>query len=350
MSIEKDAYKKPLVDDDTEIFIAGNSYTYPLDTYEEDPAPDSSIHYNLRTLSYSGLLTLHSCPRRFELTRLMTKKLDPEYDEDAAGHLDFGTVVGNGVQELIVTRNLDKAIFRAFLDWNDNLESERGEKSKKTFWHAAQAISKFTNMLNGPLANYEIATFQGKPAIELGFSIDCGDGFRQRGKLDALLIHKITREFLPLECKTTGWKYLNEAMYSNSAQGTGYGVVIDRVAHEMQVEYNSYDIFYPVYMTSKAEWVPFRFTKNKTQRALWLQTTLLDINSIQQYVDVNCFPMRGESCFSFGRECRFYGICHLDNASLIGDLETVAIKYDKVGEFPLKFSIMELVEAQLEKE
>ena len=258
-----------------------------------DKNPDSSIHYNLRTLSYSGLLTLHSCPRKFELNRLLPNSFDPEKDEDAAGHLDFGTVVGNGIQELLISKSLDKAMFRAFLDWNDNLESERGAKSNKTFWHALQAIGKFTEISNGPLSQYELAYFQGKPAVELGFAVDCGDGFTYRGKLDALLIHKTTREYLPLECKTTGWKYLDEAMYGNSSQGTGYGIVIDRVAHESELTFSGYDIFYPVYMTSKAEWVPFRFHKNNTSRALWLQSTLLDVEHIRQYADLGYFPTRG---------------------------------------------------------
>jgi hypothetical protein len=315
-----------------------------------DREPGSSIHYNIRTLSYSGLLTLHNCPRKFELNRLIPRDFDPDSDEDSAGHLDFGTVVGNGIQELLISKSLDRAHFKAFLDWKDNLESERGEKSQKTFWHALQAISKFMEILNGPLSQYELAYYEGKPAVELGFAIDCGGGFTYRGKLDALLIHKTKREFMPLECKTTGWAYLHEAMYGNSSQGIGYGVVIDRVAHEMKVEYSGYDIFYPVYMTKKAEWVPFRFPKSNTSRALWLQSTLLDVSHIQQYEDLGYFPQRGESCFSFGRECRHYGVCSLSNDSLIGEKESIAVRLDKKGDYPIEFTIQELIEAQVEKD
>ena len=321
-----------------------------LSKYVADRAPDSSIHYNLRTISYSGLLSLHSCPRRFELTRLLPKVGNQDVDEDAAGHLDFGTVVGNGVQELLVSGSIERAHFRAFLDWKDNLESERGEKSAKTFWHALQAISKFTELLYGPLSQYEMVYFQGKPAIELGFSIDCGNGFRYRGKLDALLIHKTKREFLPIECKTTGSFVVDESMYGNSSQAIGYGVVIDAVAAEMEVEYNSYDVAYPVYKTRKMEWDFFRFHKSNTTRALWLQSTLLDIHSIQQFADLDYFPTRGESCFSYGRQCRYYGSCGLSNRYLIGEKEDIPVRLDKKGEYPLEFSIEQLVRAQVEKE
>lgn len=340
--------KTPILDDDS-VLGPRISDTSDPDKYKKDRCPNSSLHYNLRTLSYSSLLTLHSCPRKFELNRLLPRMVDVEHDEDEHGHLDFGKVVGNGVQELLVTHSLDKAYFRAFLDWNDNLESERGERSKKTFWHALQAISRFTEILNGPLSMYELAYYQGKPAVELGFSVDCGNGFTYRGSLDALLIHKIKREFLPLECKTTGFWDVQPSMYSNSSQGVGYGIVIDRVAHEMKVEYNSYDIFYPVYLTRKSEWVPFRFPKGDTSRALWLQSLILDISHIEQYGDLDYFPTRGESCYSFGRECPHYGVCHMSNEVLIGPKETIPIRLDKIEEYPIEFSMEQLIEAQVEK-
>jgi hypothetical protein len=314
-----------------------------------DRYPESPIHYNLRTLSYSGLLTLHSCPRKFELNRYLPAPNDPEYDEDAAGHLDFGTVVGNGVQELLITNDINKAMFRAFLDWKDNLDSERGATNNKTFWHALQAITKFTEIMNGPLAQYELVQYQGKPAVELGFAVDCGEGFTLRGKLDALLIHKTKRSFLPLECKTTGMSYIDEASYKNSSQGTGYGVIIDRVAHELQEISNSYDIFYPIYMTKKQDWMPFKFNKNLKIRANWLQDILLDIAAIKQYSDLDFFPARGEACFSYGRQCRHFGSCGMSTESLTGGVENIPVKLDKADEYILQFTMQELIDAQYSK-
>lgn len=335
-----------LISDDTELFSSSQSFV-DKDKYWEDLAPESMLHYNLRTLSYSSLLLLHGCARKFELSRLTQRALNPDNDEDAHGHLDFGTIVGNGIQELLVSKNLDKAIFAAFISWKDNLDSERGFKSKKTFWHAIAAIQKFQELANGYLSQYELAWFNGKPAIELGFTIDMGAGFTYRGKLDALLVHKVTKSFLPLECKTTGNFTAEEAMYGNSAQGVGYGIVIDRVAHEMGIHYTDYNIFYPVYLTRKAEWIPFRFNKRNTSRALWLQSLLLDINHIQQYAELEYFPCRGESCFAYGRPCKFYESCQFSNKILIGDIKNIDIRLDKKTDYPLRFSIAELVEAQV---
>lgn len=339
---------EPLLSDDTELVYvheqAPEDYLDPS-KYVQDTDPDSSIHYNLRTLSYSGLLTLHSCPRKFELYRLLPRGI--ETDEE--GHLGFGAVVGNGIQELLVTRSIDKAFFRAFLDWDDELDSPRGEKHQKTFWHALQAIQNFTEVMNGPLASYEVAEFNGKPATELGYRIDLGDGFTIRGKLDALLVHRVTREFLPLECKTTGSYTVHEAMYQNSSQGLGYGVVIDTVAHQMEKETNSYDVVYPVYQTRKSEWTVFRFNKSNNQRALWLQDILLDKQAIQQFSDLEYFPKRGESCMSFNRECPHFGLCTMSNSALIDDPESIPVKLDKVTEYPLEYSIYDLIETQAAK-
>lgn len=94
-----------IVGDDTELFT---ETVLAPGKYVLDRAPNSLVHYNIRTLSYSGLLTFHACPRRFELNRLIPQPGNT--DDDEAGHLDFGTVVGNGIQELLVSKDIDKAI------------------------------------------------------------------------------------------------------------------------------------------------------------------------------------------------------------------------------------------------
>lgn len=338
---------KMLGDEDELDIKKAEDWAFNPHIHEADLLRSSPINYLLRTISYSSLLTLHSCPRKFELNRLVPRVGNE--DEDEAGHLDFGSIVGIGVQELIVTGDMNRAIFQMFLSWKDNLESERGEKSKKTFWHAIVAVQKFTEVSNGPLSSYEVTHFSGRPAIELGFAIDCGEGFRYRGKLDVLMIHKQTREFLPIEIKTTGSYSVDEAAYGNSSQGLGYGVVIDRVAHEMGIEYSSYHVLYPVYLTKAMEWRVFRFKKNNTERALWLQSLLLDIGDVGKYHSLEYFPTRGESCYSYGRQCRWYGTCSLQNEALMGEIEKIPVRYDKIGEYPLKFTIKELVEAQVER-
>ena len=342
MTNTKEEYSIQTVDSSTPLNFSAQELT----PEQEADLALHPVHFNLRTLSYSGLLTLHNCPRKFELQRLMPRT---RVQEDDAGHLSFGTVVGNGIQEYLISGRLDRAIFRAFLDWKEAIDEDKAARSNKTFWHAVRAIEKFVEFKNTYLRAYDLAVFEGKPATELGFDIDFGEGFHYRGKIDALLIHRIKKEFLVLECKTTGLTVVDEAMYKNSSQALGYGLVIDKVAADLELS-NSYEVLYPVYKTRQFEWHEFKFPKSAVQRAAWLQAILIDCGQISQFAEINYFPTHGESCYSFGRQCQFFGMCTLSNQTLFGDsLDSVEIKFDKPTEYPFKFSIQELIAAQLEK-
>ncbi|CAN5950073.1 unnamed protein product [Sphagnum jensenii] len=331
-------FKIPEASLDEPIAGAGAQYS-TLSELEEN-----KVHHNLRHLSHSGLQLLHSCPRKFELVKLSSQV---RLEEDEGGHLSFGTVVGNGIQEYLVSGNRDRALFRVFLDWKESIDEEKALKNAKTFWHAIHAVDQFSSFNADTYSGYSVAYFQGKPAVELGFSIDCGDGFFYRGKLDALLIHKVRQEFLIVECKTTGSATVDEAMYKNSGQALGYGLVVDRIAYDLGLT-NSYAVSYPVYKTKSREWQEFRFPKSPVQRSTWLQSILIEVGQIMQYVELDYFPPHGESCYSYFRQCQFFGVCNLSNDTLIGDLTKVAIRKDKEEDYPFKFSIQELIEAQLE--
>jgi hypothetical protein len=315
----------------------------PLNIREETGVKDSGdypVHFNLRMLSHSAITgLLHACPRKFEINR-MSKRA---YDDDEAGHLAFGTVVGNGVQEYLITGNLNRAIFRAFMDWNDSLDEMKAEKKGKTFWHAVRAIQLFEGFRKTALSEYELVWNDGIPACELGFDLDLGEGFHYRGKLDALLRNQRTKKLLVFECKTTGMNFVNEAMYKNSSQALGYGLIIDTLAGQWEEE-NDYDVLYPVYKTNSFEWEAMRFPKSNVARASWLQSILLDVRNISIYSSLEYFPMFGESCMAFNRQCQYFDTCTLSNETL--GITDPFIKPDKEGEYPFKFDILQLIETQ----
>ena len=305
---------------------------------------DNPIHYNLRTLSYSSLLSLHGCPRRFELTRLMPR--DKIRDDDEHGHLSFGDVVGRGIQEYFISSNRNKAIFTMFINWRDAIDETKAEKSAKTFWHAIHALDKFISFKEMYLSNYEVAYFQGTPAAELGFKIDFGNGFTYRGFIDLLLIHKTKRTFRVLECKTTGSYNVDEAMYKNSGQALGYGLVVDRIAYDLNLS-NEYTVLYPVYLTRSLEWKEFLFPKSDVSRANWLQSILISVGHIQQYSELQFFPMHGQSCFAYNKQCKFFGMCTMSNTTL--GLENAKVEKDDDSKYQFLFTIQELIEAQYKK-
>ena len=67
----------PALPDDalSEIGIAeseGSEGSSGLSSGWQEPSYEGAIDYRIRQLSYSSLLTLHSCPRKFQLYKLRT--------------------------------------------------------------------------------------------------------------------------------------------------------------------------------------------------------------------------------------------------------------------------------------
>jgi hypothetical protein len=178
---------------------------------------DMEMDIRIRKLSYSSLLTLHSCPRKFQLYRLNSKAND---NEDAAQSVTFafGHVVGLGIQEYMTHHSIDQTYWKCFLEWDVDLLAEN-TKQQKSFWFAMVAVERFISMCNaGYMRDWALCTYNGKPATELSFKIQFEDDIIYVGFVDAVLQHNITGEVMVLECKTTSANAIASAAYKNSAQ------------------------------------------------------------------------------------------------------------------------------------
>lgn len=305
------------------------------------------IHPNLTKLSYNSQILLEACPRLFELDRLAPR---PEYAQNV--HLDFGTLLGKLVQDYLTTDSVEDAIWQAFLSVPEEVfhfDSDEDEKKhKKDFWLALHALDKFVAYRGSTLNDYSVATYEGKPATELGFIINCPGDFQYRGKLDALLINR-DNTLACLEVKTTGSNYVHEAMFRNSGQGIGYSLVVDIVAKRLGIEQRvSFPVFYPVYLSRKREWHDdFKFYKSRTSLANWIRHLLRTIQHTSEYAEDNYFPMHGQNCFRFNSPCRFFEQCDMQNKYLVG--EKPEVKVDKEEDYQFTFSLDELIDNQLGK-
>lgn len=317
-----------------------------------------AVHPNLKLLSHSSSLLLHACPRKYELYKLAEKKDNQQGRnlEDTV-HLDFGDVVGQGAQEFLITNNLNRAIMTTLLAWPNAIDDDTGAKARKTFWHAVNAVEAFTGFRNTALSGYDLVYFDAvdedgntykKPATELGFVIDLGNGFSYRGFLDALLIHRMRQELTPFECKTTKDGRPHEAAYKNQGQTLGYSLIVDSIAKKLGVEVSSsFNSYYAVYTTFGYEWVPMIFKKSHLDRALWIKNVMIDMAHITHYAEMNYFPQHGESCRDFGSVCERFGFCHMSNTSLVGPAP--AVKKDDESKYQFRFHIDELIQDQLER-
>lgn len=302
----------------------------------------------LKQLSYSAMLTLHSCPRRFQLDRLQAVKEDDDTNGSSVTFA-YGHVVGQGIQHVLEKRSADEIIWRAFLMWEPDLLADN-PKQNKSLWEAIAAVQKFHSMYEdqGFLDGWELAYHEGKPCTELSFLVHLPDGFVYRGFVDAVLQHSSSGEIMVLECKTTSSYSINAATYKNSAQAIGYSVVLDHLFPEA----SSYEVLYLVYKSKSREYETLPFTKSYLQRALWIRELLLDIDLIKLYEEADCYPMHGESCLPFFRECEYLYTCTLSNRALTESIsaEQEAKIVEKQQEYQIHITLNDLINSQLRKE
>jgi len=302
----------------------------------------SNIDPRIKRLSYSSLLKLHECPRKLQLYKLQSQSEDVDLDGFSNITFAFGHIVGEGVQFILDGYSIEETIWKMFLGWHADLFAEN-EKQKKSFWLAVIAVQKFVALNDaGFLQDYELVYYLDRPAVELSFRITFPDGFTMRGFVDAVLKHRITGEVMILECKTSSSLNLNPATYKNSSQAIGYSVVLDVLFPEL----SSYNVMYLVYKTKSLEWEALPFTKSYLQRALWIQELLLDIETIKLYENVGVYPMRGESCYSYFRDCEYLNLCTMSTQYL----ETPYVEEEqKIEEYQIELSLGDLIDAQIAK-
>ena len=304
-----------------------------------------AIDPRILNLSYSGACTLHSCPRRFQLEKL-SGRVDNE-DIDSGITFAFGHAVGLGIQYVFEGRSEQDIYFALFLQWDMDIY-DFNPKQHKSLWLAIGAIQSFIAMRScGFLAEWELVYVDGKPATELSFRIALPSDFKYRGFVDAVLRNKQTGKIMVLECKTSSSTNLHPAMYKNSAQAIGYSVVLDNLFPDI----SSYEVLYLIYLTRDMTYEQYSFSKSYLQRALWIQELLLDVEVIKLYEQTEVYPMRGESCYSFFRECDYFQNCTLATEHLSKPLtkKALAALEEKESKYQIEVSINDLIESQLRK-
>lgn len=317
---------------------------------------EDSIDPRLKLLSHSSRTTLHKCPRKYQLYRLSSQELALEEIKELEQGVTFayGTVVGVGVQSVLEGKTEAQVILDTFLSWDVDL-LDNTPRQNKSFWLALFAVQRFISLKeDGFLEEYELVYYSPDtaiievdlPAVELGFQINLPNGFKYRGFVDAVLKHKTTGEIMVLECKTSSGT-AQPATFKNSGQALGYSVVLDILFPSL----SSYTVMYLVYETKSYDYKELPFQKSLLQRALWLQELLIDTQLVETYDSYDVYPMHGESCFDFFRECEYLSLCTLSTENLVkpldsGMLERIA-KEEERYDFIIDFN--DLVDAQLEK-
>lgn len=310
--------------------------------------------------SYSLLSKLHECPRKYELDKLQANHPSSEIPTEII-NLDFayGHSVGAGIQTYAATGSVTAAIFAAMLAWKAPWDAEKidkkGNEVGKSLTAATLAVEKFSYWWERNLADWEVVVLpSGKKAVELAFAIDMQNGRYHFGHIDVMLRHRELGTLAVWEGKTTGFENIDEAAYANSNQALGYSVVVDAIAKQIGATGTEYEVLYIVYSSKSRDFQLLPFGKTRSQRAEWLQDTLLDHASLDTYKRINFYPKRGENCINrYGFRCNWFGQCTMRNDSLFPGLELPALeasKLESIESLDFVFRLDELIEAQTTKD
>jgi hypothetical protein len=277
----------------------------------------------IKGTSYSRRLTVHSCPRKYELSS--------KFDLGARTNsitFAFGHAVGAGIQYTLAGYSFNKTLIEVILAFDHDI-SDLGtvseQRSKKSIWHAVEAAALFHKQYTAGVHTYldgwvvpdfeHPTTGEMIPAVELTYVLDLVDGYTDEGHIDLVLYHPVKNRYMVVEIKTTGMRVVEEASYKYSDQALGYGIILDAIAASTGGT-SSFDILYLVWKSVSKELIPMPFTKTVNDRARWLQQLLVDMTQIDSYVEQDFFPHRGESCFAYFRPCQFFAQCKMSNANL----------------------------------
>lgn len=291
--------------------------------------------FRLGLISHSSLGTLSSCARKFQLSRLQVQGTSNSVEDKLT--FGMGHIAGLAIQICFEqpTISLEDLVWKLFLSPQctpiDLLESD--SKRKKSFYFALHAARIFHAQLFPRIsAEYELVYLEGgKPATELSFAIHIKNNIYYRGFIDAVIRHKETGRIAVLENKTSSIG-ANPALYKNSTQGVGYTIVVDHLFPED----SALECIYFVYDTKQFEYTDLPFPKSSQDRLDFLRTLWLEATYIEMCAESNYFPKRGTGCFSFFKECPFYGVCDIDPAYLVVPADfTLA---DDLGKYDYHFT------------
>lgn len=300
--------------------------------------------------SYSTFQLLHACERKLQL-----KKLEMSIEGQTRGitrqedNIDFafGKAVESGVHAVLMEKQSHEIWWDMFRAWDVPLLMQHPKGKAKTFIDAWVAVEKFAWIKDNMFQGWEIAYFNGKPAIELSLCIDIQNGYYYCGHVDVVMWNPLENRYRILEIKTTGLKWSHEAMYKNSDQANGYSIVLDSIVEDIEAT-NTYEVFYLQFSTETDQWTRYDFTYSRSNRASWINTILIDINRVDTYRSINFYPKRGGSCLDYGRPCAYFGTCDLSAEYFngTGEFDTITEEDLEKQDFDFRFTLQQIIETQ----
>lgn len=288
-------------------------------------------------LSHSTLETFHTCERKFQLERI--------YDagrEDLSPHLSGGTIFGIGGASYLQHQDADRAIYEAYMAWNED-SPETDTRNWKVYLNALWRVFPSLDLL---LDEWEVVSFQGKPAVELSFRINIDEVFYYVGYMDVVIKNKYSGVYAVLDFKHTGLSLKDiSPLYKFSGQLIGYSIVLDKIVGENLASYEVH-YFSAQLGRNPYEVTPHHFAFKKTllDRLNWFASIQLDVQQIHQMKEINIFPRRGSSCMKYNKPCFHFNTCALNS------LDNLPLREDNHEmEYDFTYNLEELIADHIER-
>ena len=283
-------------------------------------------------LSHSTLGLLHGCERKFQKTKLL---LNTRARDESPATV-FGKAVGHAWQYYFVLRSaghsvrdsIDSSLFQVWLEYWPILEDDRRFQER-----AMMVMIRSVDFLERMLVDWEIASFNGKPASELGFNLNIDPKYYYVGYVDLVVKHRKTGRHAIVDVKTTSIRGEDlTPVYKFSDQCLGYSIVLDKIVGKDLVEY---DVTYwvcqlpgsksDIYLPNNRE---YTFPKTLKDRFDWFLKIYLDVNYMKGLENLDAYPKRGSYCQSWGKTCPFFNECQFISGDVPAYYVPDDINYD----------------------
>lgn len=269
-------------------------------------------------LSHSTLQSFHSCPRRFEFSKLFQ---NPQYSDSLAAA--FGTAIHCGFQEYLAYGDYNRAVFKLMLTY----PWEYGEPPSKDR-SPEGALALLDHMIKSfPAERYELAWINDDtPCVELPFKINFTDvsllnseygapngtsraiSLSYVGYIDLVLYDKVNNTYVVCDIKTTIDRIKEISnKFKFSTQCIPYGLVVNQfLGVSLEDLTVSYLVAQPSLMEPKFSF--YEFYKSNSDLRDWAREMKLTINELAYFVKNAWFPRRGD-CVAYGRTCPYFDLC-----------------------------------------
>jgi hypothetical protein len=279
-------------------------------------------------LSYSTMHLLLECERKFQLNRL----LDSYQNQHASEHFAFGHALEEGCVSYLLHEDKDRALWEAYLAYHEVIDGvlEIAESVKKSELVAVNMVWAAFPYLDTLKEEWDIAEFNGKPAVQLSFNIDIDEDFYYVGYLDLALKNKYTGKYAVIDFKSTGMNLMSlDPLYMNSEQLIGYSIILDYITGKDNSEY---DVYYFVGQIGSGNGFSPRihtlqYPKSLKDRLNFFITLGMDVERLHKMLNTGIFPQRGSSCLKFNKPCPHFGTCGLHSLDTPKAIEEDTIEY-----------------------